>query len=895
LGTAIHIRERSEAEKVAAVSRDLGYGSGFAVPLLRDGRVIGTVALAKTEPGGFDDAQVSLVESFAEHAVIAIASAQTRRELAARNEAYREQVEHQSATIDVLKVMSSSTSDTQPVFDIILRRAMQLCGGNMGALFEHDGTLVHLRAFLGVSPEAAAAHRRAFPMAPAREFVAHRSMLDGRTVYVRNIQVEPGVSETARSAGEKSVICVPLLRDGIAIGAISIAHAKIDAFTDVHIELLKTFAEQAVIAIGSVATFRELQKRTRDLTESLEQQTATADVLKAISRSAFDLDTVLDTLTRSAAKLCNASTGAIFLRDAHGFLPRFSFGHSPEFQRWRQTNPLRPGRGSTPGRVFLSHAVEQVIDIQADPEMNPNIKALSTNRTSLGVPLSREGRVDGAFVLGRTRVEAFTQRQIELVQTFADQALIAIENARLFNEVQARTKELTESLEQQTATAEVLQVINASPGHMAPVFDAILEKAHHLCRAEVGALMVYDGAGFRAAATHGHREQHTHVLHQARHPNRLEQALLDGEQVIAILDVKAMDPGDDESLRSVVERTGMRTLLMVPLRKDHSILGYITAYRAEVRPFSEKHIALLQSFAAQAVIAMENARLLTEQNEALERQTATADVLRVINASQGDIAPVFDAILEKGMRLCGAAFGVLFTFRGNEILTGALHNVPDAYAAWRVGQTDVIAPGGPVERLINARRTLHFLDLRADAAYGTDPGTTSFVDVAGARTVAVVPLLRDDVVIGLIAIFRQEVRAFSGREIALLESFAAQAVIAMENARLLTELRESLEQQTAMAEVLQVINASPGDVTPLFRNDIGKGAATVRRRFRRSVHLRWSPLLRRSQSRCAACLRRISGQHPSPPDARIDDGPHRGRRNAGPCHRRHGRGPLSIR
>jgi signal transduction histidine kinase len=209
---------------------------------------------------------------------------------------------------------------------------------------------------------------------------------------------------------------------------------------------------------GSAETFRELQQRTRDLTESLEQQTATADVLKAISRSAFDLDTVLDTLIRSAASLCGAATGVIFLREGDRFRPRSTFGHSPALQRWRETTPVRAGRDSTPGRVLLSHAVEQIIDVQADPELNPNIKALSSNRTSLGVPLLRDGKIEGIFALDRTRMEPFTERQIELVQTFADQALIAIENARLFNEVQARTRELAKSLDDlRTAQDRLIQ------------------------------------------------------------------------------------------------------------------------------------------------------------------------------------------------------------------------------------------------------------------------------------------------------------------------------------------------------------------------------------------------------------------------------------------------------
>ena len=305
----------------------------------------------------------------------------------------------------------------------------------------------------------------------------------------------------------------------------------------------------------------------------------------------------------------------------------------------------------TEGRTVHIH------DVAAEPDYPAEAITLAKQRTSLGVPLLREGEAIGNIVLARQRVEPFTDRQIELVSTFADQAVIAIENTRLLTEQR-------EALEQQTATAEVLQVINTSPGDLTPVFDTILEKAHDLCGATKGALVMFDGEHFRAVATRGLSESYAQLLrqpHQTR-PTRLACSYWVG-QTTSIRYVLAEET--HPTSRAAFELEGVRTVLFVPLRREGTLLGYITAYRLEVQPFAEKHISLLKNFADQAVIAIENARLLTEQREALEQQTATAEVLQVINASPGDLTPVFEAMLEKAMRLCGAAFGELQTFDGD--------------------------------------------------------------------------------------------------------------------------------------------------------------------------------------------------------------------------------------
>ena len=361
-----------------------------------------------------------------------------------------------------------------------------------------------------------------------------------------------------------------------------------------------------------------------------------------------------------------------------------------------------------------------------------------------------------------------------------------------------------------------MQVINSSPGDLAPVFDAILEKAHTLCGAAAGGLVEFEGDQCRALAVHGNPRFAEYWMQQGwiRLAAPESAAPLRRGEPIQILDASS----DDGSRRSeqwnrLVELSGARALLSIPLLKDYVLLGVITAFRQEVRPFSDKEIALLQNFAAQAVIAMENARLITETREALEQQTATAEVLQVINSSPGELAPVFDAILEKAHMLCGAAFGGLAIFEGGQFRAVAYHGVTN-FTEY------VIQPrhngNTPLEQVVGGKQLVHVADVRTLDAYHDHSAFKSDMDRHNIRTFLVVPLRKDDVLLGAISAYRQEVRPFSHKQIALLQNFAAQAVIAMENARLLTETREALEQQTATAEVLQVINSSPGDLAPVF-------------------------------------------------------------------------------
>jgi two-component system NtrC family sensor kinase len=405
--------------------------------------------------------------------------------------------------------------------------------------------------------------------------------------------------------------------------------------------------------------------------------------------------------------------------------------------------------------------------------------------------------------------------EVDPIPTSSTQALAGIDNKRLLSE-------LRDALDRQTATAEVLQVINRSPGNLAPVFEAILERALQLCEADFGVFWAYDGRQFRATSGRGMASELAEVLSRGPYEAHLDSPharALAGEPLVHIADISGeglYQSGVDPLQRALVDLGGARTVLAITLRRDASLLGILTLYRREVRLFADKHIVLVQSFAEQALVAMENARLITETREALEQQTATAEVLQVINSSPGELAPVFDSVLEKATELCEAAFGILRTWDGEHFHQVAFRGAPPALEAyWREPQLPT--PGTVAYRLAQGENCVVIPDVREDQAYRDGArGLRALVELAGGRSYACVALRKDGRLFGALTIYRTEVRPFSDKQIALLQNFAAQAVIAMENARLLTETREALAQQTATAEVLQVINSSPGDLAPVF-------------------------------------------------------------------------------
>ena len=428
---------------------------------------------------------------------------------------------------------------------------------------------------------------------------------------------------------------------------------------------------------------------------------------------------------------------------------------------------------------------------------------------------------DSTFTTPEQRI-ADLQRQLVECSAELDKA------QRYLNETMT---ERDEALAREAATAEVLGVINSSPGDLAPVFDAMLDKATRLCEADFGILLTYAEDHYRAAAFHNVPSAYVSALQEPIRPSAKMalRRIACGDPVAQIEDIAAdnKELSSDPTVRGALELAGFRTVLAVALRKDGALLGAITIYRQEARLFSDKQIALLQNFAAQAVIAMENARLLTETREALEHQTATAEVLQVINSSPGNLLPVFDELLDKATGLCEAVYGILCTYDGERFHPNAIRS-DSQFAEWLRERSPILPrPGSPFDRIVRGERFVGIADTEIDVIYHASPGFRELAEIAGIRSHLVVGLRKDATLIGARAIYRKEVDPFSDKQIALLQNFAAQAVIAMENARLLAETREALEQQTATAELLQVINSSPGDLAPVFDAILEKHTASA--------------------------------------------------------------------
>jgi two-component system, NtrC family, sensor kinase len=829
-----------QGDPVAVAGTELGnYRTIVSVPMLKDDRLVGVISIYRQEVREFTEKQIELVSNFAAQAVIAIENARLLNELRQRTDDLTESLEYQTATSEILTVISRSPTDTQPVFDIIGERAEKLCDADVSVVSRVDGELIQLASIHGVSEEGMAALRSLYPLPLEGETITARTARGAAVVHVADVLADPtyDTKVAARAAGYRACLGVPMIRDGQVIGVVFVGRKEPRPYTDNQVQLLKTFADQAVIAIGNVRLFEEVKARTEDLQESLQQQTATADVLKVISRSAFDLQTVLDTLTESATRVCGANKGVIFQRDGDVYRLGANYGFSGEAEQYAREHPIRPGRGSVIGRVALEGKVNHIPDVLADPEYKASgYQKTFGFRTNLGVPLLREGETIGVFALTRDEVDPFTDKQIALATTFADQAVIAIENVRLFDEVQARTEDLSESLAQQTATADVLKVISRSTFDLQTVLDTLVESAARLCDTDMVAIIRLKGSTYQHAASYGYPpDAHEYMLTVQLEPNRDSVA---GRVALEGKAVQVADALNEPGYKMIapMRMMGGRTVLGVPLLRQGAPIGVLLMIRRAVRTFTDKQIELVTTFADQAVIAIENVRLFDELQaqkrevtEALEHQTATSEVLGVISRSPTNAQPVFDAIAESAARLCDAVFTVVWIYDGELLHYAANHNfTPEVLD--KIMKT---YPRRPDRSLAAGRAVLdgkiaYVSDMLADPAYAHE-----LARAGNWRASVAVPMLREGKPIGAISVGKADVSPFTDRQIQLLSIFADQAVIAIGNVRLFDEvqartddLAESLAQQTATADVLKVISRSTFDL-PTVLNTLVESAARL--------------------------------------------------------------------
>ena len=840
----VHVRDLKVAAKsqypdAAALQRAAGLRTMLATPLIEDGRAVGALVVLRTTVRPFTTHQIALLKTFAEQAAIALENARLSRELEARNSELTEALEQQTATADILGVISSSPTDVQPVLDAVAENSAKLCGALFSSVYLFDGELIDMRAQFNYPPLALERSRQFFPTPPHRRLFTGRAILDRAVIHVPDVQGDPEFAgqDFASEVGFRSVLSVPMLRDDRPIGAITVWRAEVGPFSDRQVALLQTFADQAVIAIENVRLFTELDARNRDLTEALEQQTATSEILRVISRSQTDVQPVFDTIVRSAVKLCDGLFSALFQFDGELIHQVAQHNFTQEaLEEVRGVYPARPSRAHGSARAILERAIVHIPDVEADPEYQfPDLIRAVGLRSGLYVPMMREGNPVGVIMVARATPGLFSDSEVELLKTFADQAVIAIENVRLFTELEARNRDLSESLEQQTATSEILRVISSSPTDLQPVFDIIAESAVKLCGAEVGLVTRLEGEWVEVKAVHGSSAAGLDAIRRV-YPMRPSGTATAARAIrdCAIAHIPDVLVDEEYGIPAAAMASGFRAALGVPMVRDGRAIGSIAIGRAEAGEFSERQIKLLSTFADQAVIAIENVRLFAELGarnrdltEALEQQTATSEILQVISSSPTDLQPVFDIIAESAVKLCGAEVGLVTRFDGEWV------EVKTVYGSSSAG-TDALRRAFPMRstgvgaaaRAIRDRAVAHIPDVLADREYGIQEAAVA----GGFRAVLAVPMLRDGRAIGSVGIGRSEAGEFSERQIKLLRTFADQAMIAIENVRLFTELgarnhdlTEALEQQTATAEILRVISRSPTDVQPVF-DTIAKNA-----------------------------------------------------------------------
>jgi GAF domain-containing protein/anti-sigma regulatory factor (Ser/Thr protein kinase) len=780
-----------------------GMRTWVGVPMLKDGEVVGAIMAYRKEVRPFDERQIALLQTFADQAVIAIENVRLFNET-------KEALERQTATAEILKVISSSPTDVQPVFDAIVAHAGRIAGGCSVNVSRLVGDQFHLAAYTRISPEADDALERAYPFSlgevpPLAEAVRRKAPF-----FVGDWETDPDVSrksrDVMRARGYRSTLYVPIVRGDRVYGVMHVSKLEPGPFPDQWVNMLRIFADQAVIAIENVRLFNETK-------EALDQQKASAEVLQVISSSVADTKPVFDKILESCERLFAGLYVGINVVGEDGLVHLAEF-HGRNREEFEKLFPTTVTMESGTGAAILLRQVMHYPDTlrgEGVPDFVRRACQVNGARAVIVAPMLWEDRGIGAIYVARDVVGPFAETEIALLKTFADQAVIAIQNTRLFNETK-------EALEQQTATAEILKVISASPTDVQPVFDAIATSGVRLFQGVAVSVRLVKGdqierVAFAAAPGCEVTEDSINTSFALDDRSFAGRVVLRGE-VVHVADVRAAD-WIGEMSRTAAERMGVRAIAAAPMLREGRALGSIGVTRARPGPFSDKELALLRTFADQAVIAIQNARLFNETKEALERQTATAEILRVISVSPTDVQPVFDAIVKSGVHLFRGVAVTLRLVKGDRIERAAFAASPDCEVT-----DDLAKPPFPLDersitgRAVLRRELVHVADVFAEEWVGEL--SRQIAERMGWRAVACAPLLREGDALGAIMVTRARPAPFGDKEIALLRTFADQAVIAIENVRLFNETKEALDHQRASAEVLQVISSSVADAKPVF-------------------------------------------------------------------------------
>ncbi len=802
-------------------SRRSGSKSTLTVPMLRNGVVVGVVGFSQSEAAEFNDAQISILQTFANQAAIAVDNARLLAEIETRNNELAESLELQTATSEILRLISANPGELTTVLHGILARAADLCGGEAGSITLVDGDSLRYAASHGAAMGPYVGTSIGTGTMPSERFNVSPSgaiHLDDFSEAARGI---PYYEEMSAVARVRSYAAAALTHDGEVVGHLHMYRHEVRPFDEAEMTALVSFAEQASLAIANARLFN-------DLDESLERQTAMTEVLDAVSTARLDLQPVFDAVAHHANRMCHGTGAIVIVRDGDEVVTVAGEGYEHVTVPTEDRAPI----GSRSSTTATAMSTGQPVHIrnwdEVPADLYPDSRSREVGKSLLALPMLRNNQAVGVVAFTRTEPGGYSDAEVALLQTFANQAAIAVDNARLLAEIEQRNTELGESLELQTGTAEVLRLISSHPGDLPTVLDGIVERARILCHADAGSVLIKHGDVLRAEANHGWGD----IVGMEIPADRALLAHPTAEQrrPVFVSDYLAIE-STYPPIQQIGRDAGIRSVLTVPLMSDGAWIGNLNLARYEVRPFDDKEATILQAFADQAAIAIGNAKLFNDLDESLARQQAMTDVLDAVSTARTDLQPVFDAVASHAHRLCSGAFAVLYVRDGERLRIaardGSIPVMPDE-------QRERLRSGVPVDHLHPAGEAVatgHIVHIRDMDELPPDRYVDFALRSLGLKSALFVPMSRNAVVVGAVGFARAEPGGYTDAEMSLLQTFANQAAIAVDNARLLaeieqrnTELAESLELQLATSEILRLISANPGQLETVLEGIAARAA-----------------------------------------------------------------------